>query len=83
MCVAGFEFFVITSQNGLNGSDGILGLSPPDETQNGPSYMKALYDQKIIGSNQITFWLNFYGAADSYVTLGGVPEGSSIGETFS
>ena len=45
--------------------------------------MKALYDQKIIGSNQITFWLNFDGVADSYVTFGGVPDGSSIGEMFS
>lgn len=45
--------------------------------------MKALYDQKIIDSNQITFWLNFDGAANSYATLGGVPEDSSIGETFS
>ena len=32
MCVSGFEFFVITSATGLNGNDGILGLSPPDES---------------------------------------------------
>ena len=43
MCVADFEFYVITSQTGLNGNDGILGLSPANEGQNGPSYMKALY----------------------------------------
>ena len=31
ICVADFEFFVIQSATGLNGNDGILGLSPPDE----------------------------------------------------
>ena len=47
-CVNDFEFFVITHQNGLTGYDGILGMSPADEAQNGPSYVKALYDQGII-----------------------------------
>ena len=45
--------------------------------------MKALYDQKVIGSNEITFWLNVDGVASSTVTFGGVPDGSSIGKTFS
>ena len=44
MCVSDFEFFVITKQSGLTGYDGILGMSPPDESQNGPSYIKALHD---------------------------------------
>lgn len=35
---------MITEQVGLEGLDGILGLSPPDEAHNGPSYVKALYD---------------------------------------
>jgi len=43
MCVKDFEFFVITKQSGLTGYDGILGMSPPDEKQNGPSFVKALY----------------------------------------
>ena len=44
LCVHDFDFFVITSADGLNGNDGILGLSPPHEAQNGPSLIKALYD---------------------------------------
>ena len=65
--------------------DGILGLSQSNESYNGngTSYMKALYDQKVIGSNEITFWLNVDGVASSTVTFGGVPDGSSIGKTFS
>ena len=35
-------------ETGLEGIDGILGLSPPDESKNGPSYMKALYRQGVI-----------------------------------
>jgi hypothetical protein len=31
MCVSNFEFLVVTKQSGLNGSSGILGLSPADE----------------------------------------------------
>lgn len=82
MCVQGFDFFVITNQSGLTDYDGILGLSPPDESQNGPSYMKQLYKQGVIDKEVATFWLNYYGDADSYVTFGGKPENSSIGETF-
>ena len=32
MCVSDFEFFMITQQTGLNGNDGILGLSPANES---------------------------------------------------
>ena len=42
MCVPQFEFLMITYQSGLNGADGILGLSPANQSQNGPSYMAAL-----------------------------------------
>jgi len=81
--VSDFDFLVVTNQSGLNGSNGILGLSPANESQNGPSYIKALYNQKIIDSEEITFWLNYSGTADSSVTLGGVPADSTIGETWS
>ena len=77
-----FEFFVITNASGLNGNDGILGLSPPNEYQNGPSYIKALYKQGTIEQEIATFWLNSYGQADSYVTLGGVPANSTRGITY-
>ena len=85
MCVADFEFFVITNQTGLNHNDGILGLSPAHESQNGPSYIKALYEQGIIDEEVATFWLNFYTPDDiekSIVTLGGVIDGSYRGEPF-
>jgi hypothetical protein len=41
-CVTGFSFFEILSQEGLDGLDGILGLSPA-ASQNGPSYLMNLY----------------------------------------
>jgi len=83
MCVNNFQFFVITWQSGLSGYDGILGLSPPDEAQNGPSYTKALYSQGIIDKEEVTFWLNFYGNETSTATFGGVPANATVGKTFS
>jgi hypothetical protein len=83
MCVNDFEFFVITKQKGLGQNTGILGLSPPIESQNGPSYVKNLYNQGVIEKEVVTFWLNYYNNATSYVTFGEVPANSSVGETFS
>ena len=83
MCVQDFQFFMITSQTGLNGNDGILGLSPANEQQNGPSFIKSLYDQGTIDQEIATFWLNYNGDADSLIMLGGVPPNSTVGETFS
>lgn len=40
-CVSDFDFFLITSQEGLNELDGVLGLAPPTAA-NGPSFMYAL-----------------------------------------
>ena len=82
VCVSNFEFFVIQSASGLNGNDGILGLSPPNESQNGPSYIKALYKQGTIDEEVATFWLNSYGEKNSFVTFGGKPENASKGESF-
>ena len=82
VCVKDFEFYVITDEDGLNGNDGILGLSPINERQNGPSYVKELYEQGEIDEEIASFWLNSYGDALSYVTLGGVPPQSTVGETF-
>lgn len=42
-CVTDFSFFMISSETGLNGIQGILGLSPA-ASGNGPSYAKALKD---------------------------------------
>jgi len=42
--VANFGFFVISSQAGLSGLDGILGFSPITTQNTGPSYVKFLYD---------------------------------------
>jgi hypothetical protein len=44
-CVSNFGFFMISSQTGLDGLDGILGFSPITTDKTGPSYTKALYDQ--------------------------------------
>ena len=57
-CASDFEFVVITQEDGLNGLDGILGMSPANESQNGPSYMKALVMQGVIDEPVATFWLN-------------------------
>ena len=80
-CVSDFEFFVITSQSGLNGNDGILGMSPSDKA-NGPSYIKALKDQGVIDKSTATFWLNYFGEQDSYVFFGETPRQYSKGEVF-
>jgi len=42
--VSNFGFFVISSQTGLDGLDGILGFSPLTTDNTGPSYVKHLYD---------------------------------------
>ena len=57
MCADNFEFLAMTKSKGLNGNDGILGFSPADES-NGPSYMRALYDQGKIDEEVATFWIN-------------------------
>ena len=81
-CAESFEFYVITKSEGLDGMDGILGLSPINEAQNGPSYLSALYTQGVIEEETATFWLNWYDEAESYVTFGGMPESASIGATY-
>jgi hypothetical protein len=59
----------ITSQKGINGFDGILGLSP-DDTDNGPSYISALKDSGIIDKKIISFFLSR--STGSKFTFGGV-----------
>ena len=41
VCADDFDFLVMTKSKGLNGNDGILGLSPVNKA-NGPSFMEAL-----------------------------------------
>ena len=43
LSATGFDFFLITSQTGLDGLDGILGLSPA-LAEDGPSFVSALYN---------------------------------------
>ena len=76
---------MITQEDGgLNGQDGILGLSPANEAQNGPSFMKALVQQGIIDEPIATFWLNYYlTSQNSFVVFGGVPDNASQGDTYS
>ena len=57
VCADDFEFLVVTKAKGLNGNDGILGLSPANKA-NGPSYMQALYNQGNIDEEVATFWIN-------------------------
>ena len=80
-CLNDFEFFVIDSETGLSGLDGILGLSP-DYKSNGPSFMKALKSQSIIDNEIVTFWMNNDADGESYVTFGGVFEGSTTGDSY-
>ena len=82
MCVKDFEFFIITRQSGLTGYDGILGMSPPDEAQNGPSFIKQLYKQGVIEKEEVTFWLNKYKDEGSFITLGELPVNATVGQTW-
>jgi len=53
--VSNFGFFVIKSQTGLDGLDGILGFSPITGRNTGPSYVKFLYDQQKIPTMEVAF----------------------------
>ena len=80
-CVSDFEFFKIDRETGLQGLDGILGLSP-DYDQNGPSFMGAMKSAGLIDKEVATFWINDGETASSYVTFGGVIDGSTTGKTY-
>ncbi len=51
-----FQFFGIMSQTGLDGIDGILGLSP-DVTGNGPSFIGHLKKEQIIDDRMVGFFI--------------------------
>ena len=57
-CANDFTFYGITSQKGLDLADGILGLAP-ESSNNGPSFVKLLKDQKIIDKKMFSFYLTF------------------------
>ena len=80
-CLSDFEFFVIEHETGLSELDGILGLSP-DSNKNGPSFMGALKSQNLIDKEIVTFWMNNDADGDSYVTFGGVFDGSTTGDSY-
>lgn len=79
-CANDFDFLAITSEQNFDW-DGILGLSPPAPS-NGPSYIKALYDSGVISEYTATFWLNLDSVGSSTATFGGVPDGATLGDTF-
>ena len=81
ICADDFEFLVMTKSKGLNGNDGILGLSPINKA-NGPSFMNALYQQDKIDKEVVTFWIN-QEEIESTVTIGGVPDNAIRGSQFS
>ena len=56
MCVPNFNFFGITEQVGLDGLDGILGLSP-DYTANGPSFISKMKDHGMIDQKIASFFI--------------------------
>ena len=56
-CVNNFSFFLITKESGLQGVNGILGLSPA-ANGNGPSFMQALHAQGGIDEFKVSFQLN-------------------------
>ena len=66
---------MITKQTGLDGYDGILGLGPANESQNGPSFVKTLYQQGKIDAEILTFVLEDYNDSglESTVEIGGRP----------
>ena len=55
LCAESFSFFSMESQTGLEPSiSGILGFSP-NAKDNGPSFISALFDQKIISKPKLSF----------------------------
>ena len=81
ICADDFEFLVMTKSKGLNGNDGILGLSPINKA-NGPSFMNALYKQDKIDKEVVTFWINKE-EIESTVTIGGLPDNAIRGDQYS
>jgi hypothetical protein len=77
-CITDFSFFKISSQTGLSGLDGILGLSPAS-VGNGPSYLWTMYTQGTISSAEATFWINDT-TTGSTVTFGSTPTGATSGD---
>jgi hypothetical protein len=55
-CAEDFAFFMIQSQTGLYGLDGILGLSPTTRTD--PSFIWNLYKGGQVAEPVVTFWVN-------------------------
>ena len=76
LCASDFEFYLITYAHGLEGLDGILGMSPVTGLE--PSFMKALHDQGKIDEAVATFVINDP-ERQSSVTLGGIPDGAIVG----
>ena len=56
-CATGFGFFLVESQTGLDGLDGILGFSPA-VSGNGPSYVGTLKANGSIDDEVVAFNLN-------------------------
>ena len=78
-CATGFGFFLVESQKGLDGLDGILGFSPA-VAGNGPSYIATLFGNGTIPEESVCFNLNLMTSSGpntpSTVQIGG--EDSSL-----
>lgn len=74
-CVTDFQFFMISSQKGLDDVDGILGLGP-NTGSNGPSLAYAMYQQQQWTEPKASFILGNE-TEPSYVTFGGDPDAST------
>lgn len=72
-CVKGFEFFGITKETGLQGVDGILGLSP-DMIGNGPSFFDALDQSGLTNGNHYFGYFIGDESQTSEIFFGGVDD---------
>jgi hypothetical protein len=81
-CVNDFGFFEVRSQSGLDGLDGILGMSPTGRG-NGPNFVHEVYKAGNISEPTVSFWLNDADSdVGSYVTFGGVQTKAYKGDIY-
>lgn len=69
----GFQFLNIESQKNLDKEDGILGLSPEEDSYS-TSFIETLKTQGLIDKRQVGFYLSSEMDGTSRVTFGGYAE---------
>lgn len=70
VCLGEFPIFAISYQVGLDGIDGILGLSPKSEYSASMMLYSQFYEKKIIPRNEYSLFLNS-GNLESSIYFGG------------